>query len=113
MTLNPDSKNPSEMVTGNTRYGIWLAISSQIYMHMFTDRPEASNADVRRDNPNRSIVVWHEAPNAGKPPLQDDTITPYPTGRAFRGGAVPGTSCQATIAPSLRGLRYVMRPATS
>ncbi len=40
-----------------------------------------------------------------------DTITPYPTGRAFRGGAVPGTSCQATIAPSPPGLKYVMRPA--
>jgi hypothetical protein len=29
-------------------------------------------------------------------------ITTYPTGRLFWGGAVPGTSCQATIAPSLR-----------
>ena len=28
-------------------------------------------------------------------------ITPYPTGRLFWGGAAPGTSCQATIAPSL------------
>src|ERR1700733_5240306 len=28
-------------------------------------------------------------------------ITPYPTGRLFWGGAVPGTSYQATIAPSL------------
>ena len=28
-------------------------------------------------------------------------IIPYPTGRFFRGGAVRGTSCQATIAPSL------------
>src|ERR1700719_5179855 len=32
-----------------------------------------------------------------------ERITPYPTGRFFWGGAVPGTSCQATIAPSLRG----------
>src|SRR5208283_2450146 len=31
-------------------------------------------------------------------------ITPYPTGRLFGGGAVPGTSCQATIAPSLRDI---------
>jgi hypothetical protein len=31
-------------------------------------------------------------------------ITPYPTGRLFWGGAVPGTSCQATIAPSLRDI---------
>ena len=31
-------------------------------------------------------------------------ITPYPTGRLFCGGAVPGTSCQATIAPSLRDI---------
>src|SRR3984957_3410945 len=29
-------------------------------------------------------------------------ITPYPTGRLFWGDAIPGTSCQATIAPSLR-----------
>src|SRR6202044_1309030 len=27
-------------------------------------------------------------------------ITPYPTGRPFWGGAIPGTSCQATIALS-------------
>jgi len=27
-----------------------------------------------------------------------DTITPYPTGRVFGGGAVPGTSCQAAFA---------------
>ena len=31
-------------------------------------------------------------------------IIPYPTGRFFWGGAVPGTSCQATIAPSLRDI---------
>ena len=31
-------------------------------------------------------------------------IRPYPTGRLFWGGAVPGTSCQATIAPSLRDI---------
>src|SRR5271166_1396666 len=31
-------------------------------------------------------------------------ITPYPTGRLFGGGAVPGTSCQATIAASLRDI---------
>ena len=31
-------------------------------------------------------------------------ITPYPTGRLFWGGPVPGTSCQATIAPSLRDI---------
>ena len=31
-----------------------------------------------------------------------ERITPYPTGRFFWGGAVPGTSCQATIARSLR-----------
>jgi len=31
-------------------------------------------------------------------------ITPYPTGRLFWGGTVPGTSCQATIAPSLRDI---------
>jgi hypothetical protein len=30
-------------------------------------------------------------------------ITPYPTGRLFRGGVFPGTSCQATIAPSPLG----------
>jgi hypothetical protein len=29
-------------------------------------------------------------------------IRPCPTGRLFLGGAVPGTSCRATIAPSLR-----------
>ena len=29
-------------------------------------------------------------------------IRPYPTGRLFWGGAVPGSSCQATIGPSLR-----------
>ena len=29
-------------------------------------------------------------------------VTPYPTGRLFWGGPVPGTSCQATIGPSLR-----------
>jgi hypothetical protein len=29
-------------------------------------------------------------------------IIPCPTGRFFWGGAVPGTSCQATIGPSLR-----------
>src|ERR1700720_4817195 len=33
-----------------------------------------------------------------------ERITPYPTGRLFWGGAVPGTSCQATIAPSLRDI---------
>ena len=37
-------------------------------------------------------------------------ITPYPTGRLFWGGAVPGTSCQATIAPSLRD-KSVRSPA--
>jgi hypothetical protein len=31
-------------------------------------------------------------------------IRPYPTGRLFWGGDVPGTSCQATIAPSLRDI---------
>jgi hypothetical protein len=31
-------------------------------------------------------------------------VTPHPTGRLFWGGAVPGTSCQATIAPSLRDI---------
>jgi hypothetical protein len=31
-------------------------------------------------------------------------ITPYPTGRTFWGGALPGTSCQATIASSLRDI---------
>src|SRR5580700_4459928 len=31
-------------------------------------------------------------------------ITPYPTGRLFWGRTVPGTSCQATIAPSLRDI---------
>jgi hypothetical protein len=31
-------------------------------------------------------------------------ITPYPTGRLFGGGAVPGTSCQATVVPSLRDI---------
>jgi len=31
-------------------------------------------------------------------------ITPYPTGRLFWGGTVPGTSCQATITPSLRDI---------
>jgi hypothetical protein len=31
-------------------------------------------------------------------------IAPYPTGRLFWGGAIPGTSCQATIAPSLRDI---------
>jgi hypothetical protein len=31
-----------------------------------------------------------------------DTVTPYPTGQQFRGSAVPGTSCQATIVPSLQ-----------
>src|ERR1700724_4718167 len=33
-----------------------------------------------------------------------ERITPYPTGRLFWGGAVPGTSCQATITPSLRDI---------
>jgi hypothetical protein len=31
-------------------------------------------------------------------------ITPYPTGRLVGGGDIPGTSCQATIAPSLRDI---------
>jgi hypothetical protein len=31
-------------------------------------------------------------------------ITPYPTGRLFGGGAVLGTSCQATVVPSLRDI---------
>src|SRR6202171_5720279 len=31
-------------------------------------------------------------------------ITPYPTERLFWGGAIPGTSCQATIASSLRDI---------
>ena len=31
-------------------------------------------------------------------------IAPYPTGRLFWGGTVPGTSCQATLAPSLRDI---------
>jgi hypothetical protein len=31
-------------------------------------------------------------------------IRPYPTGRLFWGGAVPGTSCQATVAPALRDI---------
>jgi hypothetical protein len=31
-------------------------------------------------------------------------ITPYPTGRLFWGGAFPGTSCLATIAPFLRDI---------
>src|SRR5271157_667739 len=38
---------------------------------------------------------------SARPPAR---ITPYPTGRLFWGGAVPGTSCQATIAPSLRDI---------
>jgi hypothetical protein len=44
------------------------------------------------------------------PSLQSDRrehparITPYPTGRLLWGGADPGTSCQATIAPSLRDI---------
>src|SRR6201994_4248115 len=52
-------------------------------------------------------------------------ITPYPTGRLFGGGAVPGTSCQArheqaiarrmaTIAPSLRDWgQTIQDPGTS
>ncbi len=75
----------------------------------------------RRHNP---IVAWHEVP--GKAPSKEpsrrvrydrtqlipevflvgmdrfqnlrNTVPLYPTGRPFRGGAVPGTSCQATIA---------------
>jgi hypothetical protein len=31
-------------------------------------------------------------------------IIPYPTGRLFWGDLFPGTSCQATIAPSLRDI---------
>ena len=34
-------------------------------------------------------------------PITPARITPYPAGRLFWGGAVPSTSCQATIAPSL------------
>src|ERR1700719_4891874 len=38
-------------------------------------------------------------------------IRPYPPGRLFWGGAVPGTSCQATIAPSLRDMsRQALAP---
>src|SRR6476660_2475710 len=37
-------------------------------------------------------------------PTLNAPITPYPTGRLFWGGAVPGTLCQATIAPSLRDI---------
>jgi hypothetical protein len=33
-----------------------------------------------------------------------DTVTSHPTGGSFRGGAVPGTSWQATIALSLRDI---------
>jgi hypothetical protein len=35
-------------------------------------------------------------------------IMPYHTGRLFWGGAAPGTSCQATIAPSLRDEKPVI-----
>src|SRR3984893_5219993 len=38
-----------------------------------------------------------------------ERITPYPTGRFFWGGAVPGTSCQATIARSLRDVSQQAR----
>ena len=37
-------------------------------------------------------------------PTLNARIRPYPTGRLFWGGAVPGTSCQATIALSLRDI---------
>ena len=37
-------------------------------------------------------------------PTLNAPIIPYPAGRLFWGGAVPGTSCQATIAPSLRDI---------
>src|ERR1700722_694324 len=40
-------------------------------------------------------------PNPSRP-RASYPITPYPTGRALLGGVFPGTSCQATIAPSLR-----------
>ncbi len=40
--------------------------------------------------------------NLPKIPTLPARIGPYPAGRLFWGGAVPGTSCQATIAPSLR-----------
>jgi len=42
---------------------------------------------------------WFQSSNRCAHPRE---ITPYPTGRLFRGDAFPGTSCQATIAPSLR-----------
>src|ERR1700678_3482756 len=37
-------------------------------------------------------------------------IIPCPTGRFYCGGAVPGTSCQATIGPSLRDKNHSTRP---
>jgi hypothetical protein len=35
--------------------------------------------------------------------------SPCPTGRFFWGGAIPGTSCQATIGPSLRDKARALR----
>jgi hypothetical protein len=48
--------------------------------------------------PEGFLVVMDRFLNLG------DTVTPYPTGRFSRGDAVPGTSCQAMIAPSLRDI---------
>jgi hypothetical protein len=36
--------------------------------------------------------------------VRTSRIRPYPAGRFIWGGAVPGTSCQATIAPTLRDI---------
>ena len=68
------------------------------------------------------IVAWHEVP--GKSVHRENRPVGYgmirsrahacrnqtvPYGTALLGGAVPGTSCQATIAPSLRDKSH--RPA--
>src|SRR5580704_16924352 len=88
-----------------------------------------SESASRRDNTivaiRRAIAcswrAWHEVP--GKASVKEPSrrvrydraqliqngctparITPYPTGRLFWGGVVPGTSCQATITSSLRDI---------
>jgi hypothetical protein len=62
----------------------------------------------QRQKPYNINVFSFRIPNFVTPIIESARtpaqITPYPTGRLFWGGAVPGTSCQATIAPSLRDI---------
>src|ERR1700733_1117280 len=56
--------------------------------------------------PSKVSEVWKGLmnPSRSKRCRTPAPIRPCPTGRLLRGGAFPGTSCQATIVPSLRDI---------